>query len=401
MRVVILHRGFRARGGAEVLALAQARDLVRAGVDVKIVTFEFDPAGWEGALEDIPVRVVPRHHWSDLAFLLDRGAALVHRSHRVESVLRELAPDVVLAHNHPAPAILGACALNARKLWYCHEPPRCLYPRLTNRFLSEASQAGLLVSQPPLAQAFRRNQREGRFWRRGVDFDQRGISGLDGIAANSSYTRVSVANTYGGLRAEVHYPAVALEPAPHRPGLDRRGLQILVQTRLELMKNVDTVLRGFRIARRHLGGAPRLHVVGRGEELPALEALARELDIDDAVTFHGFLPDGDLRRLRQNCDVFAFLPWDEPFGMVFPEAAAAGLLLIGPDHGGPWEILGGGQFGWCVPPHAPVALAEALCKVWELDEGVVQRRRKEALDACAERFDANVVLPKFRRWVGL
>lgn len=403
MRVVILHRGFQARGGAETLAAVQARDLARAGVDVQVLTFAFDPSNWKEAMEDIPVHVVPKRHWTDLPFAFDRGAQMRHRARRVEAVLRRLAPDVVLAHNHPAPAVLGACGIRARKLWYCHEPPRTLYPRQTSPYLAEASQAGLLGSQPELAgnlhRQIARETANNRAWRQGVIFDRAGISELDGIAANSSYTRDSVARVYPGLRAEVHYPVVPMDPQPHRAGINRDGLQVLVQTRLEFMRNVDTVIRAFRLARPHLGPRARLHVVGKGESLEGLQALVEELDLAEAVTFHGFLPDADLRALRQACDVFALVPWDEPFGMVFPEAAAAGLLLIGPDHGGPEEVLGGGRYGWCVPPHAPVALAETLCTVFRSTDAEADQMRVMALKACQARFAPKVVLPRFRNWV--
>ncbi|NTV74788.1 MAG: glycosyltransferase family 4 protein [Holophaga sp.] len=403
MRLVILHRGFMARGGAETLALAQAQDLAAAGLDVQVVTFSFDPLHWKGALEDIPVHLVPRHHWTDLPFALDRNALLRHRTRRVASLLRRLAPDIVLAHNHPSPAMLGACNVDARKLWFCHEPPRGLYPRQTSRFLAEAGAKGLLAGHPELARGLDRHlarERENKWdWRRGVEFDQAGIANLDGIAANSSYTRASVAAAYGGRQAEVHYPMVPMEPLPHRSGINRDGLQVLVQTRLELMKNVDTVIRGFRLARPHLGSQARLHVVGKGEALESLHALVKELELGDAVTFHGFVSDAELKAMRQSCDAFALVPWDEPFGMVYPEAAAAGLLMIGPDHGGPEEILGGGRYGWCVPPQAPVALAEALCTVFRTSDAEADQMRLRALNACQARFAPDVVLPRFRKWV--
>lgn len=403
MRAVVLHRGFGNWGGAEVLALAQARALRDAGAEVHVVSLEPVAASWGESLDGLPVHEVPRRHWSDLPFLLDRRARLARLAERVDQALRRLAPDVVVAHNHPAPALLGTTSLRVRKLWYCHEPPRGLYPRQTNRGLLEASGKGLIAGQQSLARALRRDlgrdERGAWGWSGRLDFDQRGVAGLDEVAANSAYTRGSVAAAYGGLRARVCYPAVAPEAAPHLPGIDRTGLQVMVQTRLELVKNVDTVLRAFRLALPRLGPRPRLHVVGDGSQRAALRALAGELGLGEAVAFHGFLPFDRLRDLRRACDVFAFVPWDEPFGMVFPEAAAAGMLLVGPDHGGPWEILGGGEFGWCVPPHSPVALAEALYAAWRTPDGEVERLRGRAMEACAARFSPGAVLPAFGRWV--
>jgi len=113
----------------------------------------------------------------------------------------------------------------------------------------------------------------------------------------------------------------------------------------------------------------------------------------DAVMFHGFLAPADLRRVYAVCDVFALLPTDEPFGMVFAEAAAQGLLLVGPDHGGPLEILDGRRLGWPCDAFAPTALAEVLAAIWSSDAATLDRRRAEADRACRARYAPDVVGP--------
>ena len=83
--------------------------------------------------------------------------------------------------------------------------------------------------------------------------------------------------------------------------------------------------------------------------------------------------------------------------MVFPEAAARGLLLIGPDHGGPLEILDDGRLGWCVDAFSPDALAQALSQVASLSDAEADRRRAAADQACRARFAATVIGPQLRR----
>jgi glycosyltransferase involved in cell wall biosynthesis len=184
---------------------------------------------------------------------------------------------------------------------------------------------------------------------------------------------------------------------PQRSGLDRSGLKILVHSRLEQPKNIDTVLRGFAQFRQRVCSTAELHVVGDGTHRPRLEALACELCPADAVRFHGYLGTAQVRAVYAACDAFALLPVDEPFGMVFPEAAAHGLLLVGPDHGGPLEILDGGRFGWLCDAFSPEALAEAFAQVWSLDNASVNRRRAEADRACRARYAADVVGPQLLR----
>jgi glycogen(starch) synthase len=135
-------------------------------------------------------------------------------------------------------------------------------------------------------------------------------------------------------------------------------------------------------------------VVGAGPFRNRLEALATDLCPAGSIRFHGYLSDEDLCRVYEACDVFALLTLDEPFGMVYPEAAAKGLLLVGPDHGGPLEILDGGRLGWAVDAFSPEALAGALHEIWGLDDVEVDRRREAADRACRSRYGIEAVGPQ-------
>jgi glycogen(starch) synthase len=169
---------------------------------------------------------------------------------------------------------------------------------------------------------------------------------------------------------------------------------VLVHSRLEVLKNIDTVLRGFSLFQRASPVPCELHVVGEGPSRESLEALVRETCVPGSVRFHGYLPDEELRAVYEICDVFALLSIDEPFGMVYPEAAAKGLLLVGPDHGGPLEILDGGTLGWTIDAFSPEALCEALGRVWSLDDAEVDRRRVAADRACRSRYSLEAVGPQ-------
>jgi glycosyltransferase involved in cell wall biosynthesis len=185
---------------------------------------------------------------------------------------------------------------------------------------------------------------------------------------------------------------VRFQDAPQRRReINPDGLEILVHSRLEHFKNIDTVLRGFQQFCEQSSGAHHLHVVGEGREREFLEGLARDLALTRRVTFHGYLPEEELSRVYERCDVRTLLTLDEPFGMVFPEAAARGLLLIGPDHGGPLEILEGGALGWCVPALSSEALCVALQEVRALSACDVARRRRAADRSCRERFGREAI----------
>jgi glycosyltransferase involved in cell wall biosynthesis len=122
--------------------------------------------------------------------------------------------------------------------------------------------------------------------------------------------------------------------------------------------------------------------------------------VADAVHFHGFLAAPALAAVYDACDVYAGLPLDEPFGMVFPEAALRGLLVVGPDHGGPREILDDGRLGWTVDPLAAEAVGGALAEAWRLSHAEADRRRRALADACRARYGPAAVLPRLRAALG-
>jgi glycosyltransferase involved in cell wall biosynthesis len=75
--------------------------------------------------------------------------------------------------------------------------------------------------------------------------------------------------------------------------------------------------------------------------------------------------------------------------------------VVGPDHGGPREILDDGRLGWTVDPLAPEALADALAAVWRLPHAEADRRRLALDRACRARYAPAAVLPALRAALGV
>jgi glycosyltransferase involved in cell wall biosynthesis len=400
MRIGFFHPALGKPGGAELLCLAQARYLQEAGDEVCFVTFVYDESQWGERMKGLEVRVAEHKRWTDGLAWRPRLAKVRRRGSRAVRLLDGV--DTVLAFNFPCSAMLGASTLAVRKVWQCNEPPRGLYLREASPVLSaRADSAGSQVLDASTALWRNQLKRSNRNHRLAAlrAFDVEQVSRLDHVYAISQFSRDNARRIYGRCAEEVIYPIVRF-PAGGRSrcGLDRQRLGVLVHSRLELVKNIDTVIRGFAAFRPTCSGA-HLHVVGEGPARESLQELAAQLLPAGACTFHGYLPDDALRRVYDACDVFALLPLDEPFGMVFPEAAAKGLLLIGPDHGGPLEILDGGRLGWCVDAFEPQALTRALSEAAGLSDAEADRRRAEADRACRARFSVDVVGPMLRRTV--
>jgi glycosyltransferase involved in cell wall biosynthesis len=398
-KVALFHPSFAVSGGAEFLIASQASALAAAGMDLRLVTMAFDADRWSSRMGGIEVRMFSKRHWLDAIMPWDRIGKIRRRALGAASCFRDR--DVVLAYNFPTNDMLGFLDLPVRTIWQCNEPPRGLHVREANPILSARVDAsgGRYLEDATRAFAPRLHRfdqsmpgRSGLGAKRQFDLDT--TARLGTIFAISAFSRDNARRIYGRCEEAPIYPVVRFPGGGRaRRGLDRSGLQVLVHSRLEVLKNIDTVMKGF--AQFHAtcpGGC--LHVVGEGAHRPGLESLAKALLPPSSFKFHGYLSDEDLRVVYERCDVFALLTLDEPFGMVYPEAAAKGLLLIGPDHGGPFEILDGGRLGWAVDAFSPEALAQALSEVWSLDDVEVDRRREATDRACRARYGLEAVGPQ-------
>ncbi|WP_243301688.1 glycosyltransferase family 4 protein [Geothrix oryzisoli] len=400
MRLGVFHPAFETVGGAELLVAAQARYYLDQGAAPEIVTLGFDEARWGSRLAGIPVHTVQKRQWNDVFYGWNRLAKLGRRGMRAARVLE--AYDLVIAHNFPASAMLGAAPIKARKIWQCNEPPRGIHRREANPVLTARVLATGGGGPEEATLAFARNLEQhdrGMAGNTSVrarhTYDLEVTRGLDLIYAISEFSRDNARRIYGRCREEVIYPIVRFpEGGRTRAGLERSVRRVLVHSRLEALKNIDTVIRGFSLFQAASPVPCELHVVGTGPLAERLQQLAAGSCRAGSVRFHGYLSDQDLRQVYEACDVLALLTLDEPFGMVFPEAAAKGLLLVGPDHGGPLEILDGGRLGWVVDAFSPEALAGALEQVWSLDDAEVDRRREAADRACRARYGLEAVGPQ-------
>jgi len=154
-----------------------------------------------------------------------------------------------------------------------------------------------------------------------------------------------------------------LPAEPERPATARRGCTLLNVARQYRRKDTRTLLDALpTVLREH--PETRLRVVGGGPELPALRRRARELALEDRVTFLGELPGQDsVRREYLSADLFCLPSRQEGFGIALLEAMAAGLPIVAADAAAIPEVAPHGETGLLVPPGDPAALAGAIVRL--------------------------------------
>jgi phosphatidylinositol alpha-1,6-mannosyltransferase len=183
--------------------------------------------------------------------------------------------------------------------------------------------------------------------------------GAAAVIANSQNSKQLLVRDWDVPESRVHvvYPGVDTEQ--FRPDVDGRAqrAQVAVEGdvvflsvgRLQRRKGHDMVLRA--LARlRQIVPQVRYVIVGDGPHQAQLEADARALDVMDIVHFAGPASQADLPGWYAAADVFVMPNRRdgvdfEGFGIVFLEAAAAGLPVIGGRSGGVPEAVADGVTG--------------------------------------------------------
>lgn len=146
-----------------------------------------------------------------------------------------------------------------------------------------------------------------------------------------------------------------------RYGLDGKRIILTVgrMSSSERYKGHDRVISSLGVVRLAVPEAVYL-IVGAGDDQPRLHAMARDLGVGDAVVFAGHVPADEIASHYGLADVFVMPSTGEGFGIVFLEAAASGLAVIGGNRDGSLDALADGSIGVAVDPEDISALRNAI-----------------------------------------
>jgi phosphatidyl-myo-inositol dimannoside synthase len=192
------------------------------------------------------------------------------------------------------------------------------------------------------------------------------------------YFRVRLART---LSAQAAARMVRLAPgvdnASFRPGAggdmvrERLGLGerpvVVCVSRMVPRKGQDTLIRAWPQVLAAARGRPALLLVGDGPYRAKLGRLAQQAGVADSVVFTGPVPAPDLPAHYDAGDVFA-MPCRtrrggldvEGLGIVYLEASASGLPVVGGDSGGAPDAILPGETGYVVPGRDVAGVADRI-----------------------------------------
>jgi len=242
-------------------------------------------------------------------------------------------------------------------------------------------------------------------FRRGLDkpisnhlFHRRSVRQAHTILANSQATRETMCASFPWFdraRMVVIYNPVDTERFLSFPGADVRGelgLQreafvTAIVGRLVEQKGHETFLKAFANVLAEQPAAVAL-IVGDGELLGPLRALAEQLGLRDAARFTGQVK--VVQPYYDACDVVAIPSLYEGFCFTALEAQLMAKPVVASDTSSLPEIVKDETTGFLVPPGDPDALADRLLQLARSTE--LRKEMGEAgRQAARERFDASQI----------
>jgi len=369
VKVLLLHDYAGFDGGAEVMTYRIRDGLRRRGHDARLLASRAGTQESSGADYTCFGTVTPRRV---LAQTCNPDAVLqLHR------VLRSFQPDVVHVRiflTQLSPAILPLLR-NVPSLYHVvwYEP---ICPMGT-RYLPDGRLCGHRAGWACL--------REGcvqpRHWP--ARMVQMALFGqlkdvFRRTVANSHFVRRRLAD--GGFDVD-HVLWNGTEERPARAPLEDRR-EIVFAGRLVPEKGVDVLLDAFTRVAPQFPDA-RLTIAGTGPALGTLQQAAEGSGLGDRIRFRGQVPREQMDALTAGAWV-QVVPsrWQEPFGLVAPEAMMRGVAVVASRSGGLEEVVVDGQTGFLCEPGDAASLAEGLRRVLgnrDLAEALGQAGRARAL----------------------
>jgi glycosyltransferase involved in cell wall biosynthesis len=346
------------RGGAENYVLRTAKALRDRGHGVSVITTqEFDGLSSlrprKTTVEGVPVwRFYPaKAVWHQI------DTVNPHASYVCGRLVDDLDPDVVHTNNLMGISTTAARSIQKRDVRHVHtlHDYSLICPK--SNLLREwtAPDDELVVCEDPPAPC------------RAYGSEKRALIGQPDVVTAPSQHVIDVHRQHGFFNeAETRRVQLGIEGVADEPPDVPADPTVLYVGKHLRAKGLDTL---FKAVERH--GDVEFHFCGTGPYDERTAACARE---QDNATYHGYVSEGDLQRLRRQASV-GVVPsiWMENSPMTIYESFAAGLPVVASDIGGIPELVEPGETGFLFEPGGPAALAAAARRLFDADGVALSR----------------------------
>jgi glycosyltransferase involved in cell wall biosynthesis len=217
----------------------------------------------------------------------------------------------------------------------------------------------------------------------------------DCVITTSQYASARIQELYGVSKAPRIVPEAIELTAweklfrlnPAQP--DRNKFVVLSVCRFYPRKRLDMLLGAAQRLRSRITGL-EVSIVGGGPEAKRLKDVCRNGDLQGVVKWRENIPQSELAREYNRCDVFCLPSVQEGFGIVFLEAMANSKAIVAVRAGAIPEVV---KHGLLAEPDDEEALAEAIERLYR--EPALRKSLGAAGRLFVKQFDAPVVAELF------
>jgi len=361
LRLAFVHPSFMQQGGAENYLIDAMRGLAARGHEVVLFTVGYDESIYP-APKISGFRV---ERLGGRGFMEGIGGTL-QQIQRLSTLLRGF--DRCIAVNFPATLWTALGWHGVPVIWLCMEPKRNLYPkimymeaqgflehgyRIASDYQGFSQKLLLLLRDPHVLMPYNMRAVLQRF------LDQRAVARTEQIYAISPYIAGKVKQIYDHPAIHIVWAGIPVPSlAPNTPP----DPLILIPTRLEPIKNVETVLKAMAVIRQQLESY-RVIIVGTGSDEARLRKLTVDLDLTRIVTFTGYISAVERDSLYAHCAFVLYPSLAEPLGLPCAEAALFGKAVIAAHQGGPADLVRDGETGLLVNMQSPDDVGNAILQL--------------------------------------
>jgi glycosyltransferase involved in cell wall biosynthesis len=387
-RIAVFHCGFTYSGGGERIVIEEVLGLRRRGYDVECYAPTVDASRcYPDLIGDVRVKTflpqLPR--WMPFREAIQMAVtSLVMPLY----AWRFRGVDAIVGCNQPSAWIAwwAARLMDVPYVVYLNQPNRLVYPRNIDRQTGWVSNADYRLLAAIVLRATRFVA-----WA-----DRRSVQEADQLLVNGDYIGDIIRKTY--RRDAIDCPAGCHVAASGFPlpveqrfsggftinGYPIRRPYVLLTNRHYPQKRFDLAIRAIaEVRKRH----PKVQLVIPGpatSHTATLNALVKELGLDDAVLFLGAITEEELQDLYEGAAVYTYPAPEEDFGMGVIESMAKGVPVVAWNQAGP-TVTVGPRTGYLAEPLEVKDYTAGITKL--LDDRFENQATGERAFAWARRFD--------------
>ena len=177
-------------------------------------------------------------------------------------------------------------------------------------------------------------------------------------------------------------PEIGGENIRKKLNISKDDIVLFAVQRLSPEKRVDIIIEAMREIQKEFSNI-KLIIGGKGPEEKHLKYLTEKLNLSEKIIFLSYIPELDLPSFFASSDIFVLHSTFETFGIVFPQAFAAGKVVLSVNNSAIPELITHRITGFLVEPLNSQALARGvitLIKDEELRRKLAQRAREKAVE---------------------